>query len=1072
LPAKGFREVNVQDELTYIIRDLVSRFKFNGFELDVEREFEIDRKSADIVVLLKPQRIPILVIETKRKYIERGTFKVDRRIDPLSKAVIGQALCYATLVKKRYNLLTTPFFATANPEKLVLFSSIEKPENYIDLKKCEEREYEEALVPGAYADIINKYSLYMIRTFKKEDIQKLLEDVVKAWKKIIPLKELKWPLGHWLIEHLRIQFIDYLSTYFVTDYLKYRLVNDGQYYQELNKLAKEAGYKNGLVDIIGDNLEHVDRLARMMLYTLLNKIVFYKVLERHYKDLPPLKPLVPQGFTSSTKYLNKLNKLFEKAIEITQDFEAIFITGLFDKIVLPDEIDCLKTIDATIELLDTVEIEKLGDIIGHIYEKLIPAEERHQMGQFYTPPPIAELIVKWCIRSGDDKVLDPGCGSGTFLIEAYKRLFELKTGRKYGQAYPSKEVHEKVLSQLYGFDINPFPAQLSTMNLAMRNTKVPSRNINIIVADFFAVIPGIRTLAPYVIRTPSGEIKREIEIPKEFDCVVGNPPYTRWTEIPDKTKELILERIGNVLNKYKLIATAGIREKIGIYIPFIIHSYSFLKNGGRLGMIISNSWLQTDYGIDFGRYLLDHFRIKAIIDFSQRLFPIPLIATLVILLEKELSKGSRENNDCVFIYVDKEVSVDDILNAIKRPYEYQGKFFIKIFKQKDLPRDRKWFDFLFGVNDIIEVVKKNPYITSLSQYFEPVYGTIYWTAKIQPGLGANEFFYLNKSRVNEYGLHDYVVPAIESARLIKYFTFTKTDWKKLVQDNKKCYLFLCHKSKDEIPDNVKKYIKEGEARGFHRRTLCQVRSRKKEFYGWYDLGRIIHTQFFAPRYAQYLHRFILVEQDFKIALDEDFVAFETKRENILNISELKALLAFLNSSFTQLYIESRGRTTGGGMSAFEVEHARDMPILNVKKLPKEIIRRLAELFDKLEIEARRLGNANTCESIFGSDLCREITRRESKKIVIGLWNTVIKEIDHEVAKILGLEHVVEAIRSLLLELVKRRLARAGEAKPTALKGEAVYIETARKRKRKSKRSSSGGTSQTTLDKFFTKAKQL
>ena len=46
MPAKGFREVNVQDELTYIIRDLVSRFKFNGLELDVEREFEINRKRA------------------------------------------------------------------------------------------------------------------------------------------------------------------------------------------------------------------------------------------------------------------------------------------------------------------------------------------------------------------------------------------------------------------------------------------------------------------------------------------------------------------------------------------------------------------------------------------------------------------------------------------------------------------------------------------------------------------------------------------------------------------------------------------------------------------------------------------------------------------------------------------------------------------------------------------------------------------------------------------------------------------------------------------------------------------
>lgn len=1065
MPAKGFREINVQDELTYIIRDLVSKFKFNGLELEVEREFEINRKRADIVVLLKPQRIPILVIETKRKYVERGTFKVDRRIDPFSKAVIGQALCYATLIKKRYNLPTTPFFATANPEKLVLFSPIEEPENYVDLKKCEEGDYEGALMPGAYADIINKYSLYMVRTFKKEDVQKLLEDVIKVWKKIVPLKELKWPLGHWLIEHFRIQFIDYLSTYFVTDYLKYKLVNDKQYYHELDKLAKEAGYKNGLVDIVGNNLEHVDRLARMMLYTLLNKIIFYKVLERHYRDLPSLKPLTSQGFTNSTEYLDKLNELFEKVIEITQDFEAIFRTSLFDKIVLPDEIDCLKTIDATIELLDTVEIEKLSDIIGHIYEKLIPAEERHQMGQFYTPPPIAELIVKWCIRDPKDKVLDPGVGSGTFLIEAYKRLFELKTGKKYGKAYPDEVLHEKMLKQLYGFDINPFPLQLTAMNLAMRNTKVPSKDINVILTDFFAVVPKMKTLAPYTIRTASGEIRREVQIPSEFDCVVGNPPYTRWTEIPEKTKRLILERIGRTLSYYRLLTTPGIREKIGIYIPFIIHSHDFLKEYGRLGMIISNSWLQTEYGIDFGNYLLDHFKIKTIIDFSHRLFKIPLIATLVILLEKESNKESRDDNNVVFIYVSKDISVDQLLDAIDNPDKYKDKLLIKTLRQRKLPRDKKWFDILFGINDIIKLIKSNAHITELRNLFEPLFGTIYWTAKIQPGLGANKFFYVNKAIVDEYKLHRYVVPAIESSRYTKFYTFTRRDWEEQVRRGRKCFLFLCHEPFNALPEKVREYIKEGERQGLHKRTLCEARAKKKEFYGWYDLGGLIKVPIFTPRYAQYLHRFTLIEKDFLIGLDEDFVTLKPKAN--LSILELKALLAYLNSTFTYLFIDAKGRTTAGGMIALEGK-AFNIPIINIKTLEESTIRELANLFDKLEKEARKLGGADKVENLLGSRLAKELMGREVRGEVRGLWNTIIKEIDYKIASILGLENIIEAMRTILLELIKRRLARTKEAKPTAVKGESMYVETAERKRRKRKKVPSTSSVQATLDKFFIK----
>lgn len=45
----------------------------------------------------------------------------------------------------------------------------------------------------------------------------------------------------------------------------------------------------------------------------------------------------------------------------------------------------------------------------------------------------------------------------------------------------------------------------------------------------------------------------------------------------------------------------------------------------------------------------------------------------------------------------------------------------------------------------------------------------------------------------------------------------------------------------------------------------------------------------------------------------------------------------------------------------------------------------------------------------------------------GLFNTVIKEIDYEVARILGLEGLVEAIRAMILELAKRRLSRALQA---------------------------------------------
>jgi len=270
-----------------------------------------------------------------------------------------------------------------------------------------------------------------------------------------------------------------------------------------------------------------------MAYVLMNKIVFYKVLERYYR-LEKLEPLYERGRANTcSAYLRELTRLFEKAVEVSRDFEAVFRTGIYDAVEVVESEEVMKVFDWLVNLLDRYQIERFGDVVGFMYEELIPAEERHQLGQFYTPKPIAELIVRWCVRSPDDKVLDPGCGSGTFLVEAYKRLAELKLKKPFRDIkHVPEDVHRQILGQLYAIDINEFPAHLTAMNLSMKNVRVPSPILNIFVRDYFTIRPGFKELAPYKARTPEGE--KEVEVVfKDFDAVVGNPPYTRWTEIPE-----------------------------------------------------------------------------------------------------------------------------------------------------------------------------------------------------------------------------------------------------------------------------------------------------------------------------------------------------------------------------------------------------------------------------------------------------------------------------------------------------------------------------------------------------------
>jgi type I restriction enzyme M protein len=63
-----------------------------------------------------------------------------------------------------------------------------------------------------------------------------------------------------------------------------------------------------------------------------------------------------------------------------------------------------------------------ADVLGSVFEELIPPEEQMLLGQFYTPVPVADLIVAFTMNGTRPLVLDPGCSSGTFLMRAYDCL--------------------------------------------------------------------------------------------------------------------------------------------------------------------------------------------------------------------------------------------------------------------------------------------------------------------------------------------------------------------------------------------------------------------------------------------------------------------------------------------------------------------------------------------------------------------------------------------------------------------------------------------------------------------------
>jgi type I restriction-modification system DNA methylase subunit len=1110
---ESMREVDVQDKLFIIIHNFIDKFKVSGIELTVKREYPIGNKRADIAVLIKDNGIPILIIETKRKYVERGTYKTNPRITPISEAVIGQVLCYAALVKQTLGLDKTPFFATANSDIIFVFSPIEDPSEFIDMDACRDGRYEDVIKPGKYKELLDKYRFRYYRLTESE-VEEMIDNVVNSWRNTATINELRVNLGNWFIEQLRFGFIETLLDYGVGDYLKKELARDSKYWSLLDKLARDYGYKNGLVDIVGQNLEKVDDLARMMLYVLMNKIIFYKVLEKHYRGLNSLKPLCRSVNYSTSKYLEVLkSNYFSSVVSVTNDFEPIFNTGLFDELRLPDDPEVCRIIDDLINLIDEVGAERIGDIIGYIYEQLIPAEERHRLGQFYTPPAVARLIVKWSVRKPTDTVLDSGCGSGTFLIEAYSRLYELKTGKTISESRPSKEVHEAILNQLYGIDINPFPLQLTAMNLAMRNARNPSSNMNLVHQDFFTILPGQPALAPYTTVTVRGAKPRSIPIPKTFDAVVGNPPYTRWIEIPDKTQGMIIQELLPKFSAYNLKPDPNRGREPGIYVYWIMHATRFLDKGGRLGMIISNMWMQTDYGIEFGKFLLDNYKIKALIDISYRLFT-ALISTLIILAEKSSNEAERAQNKVLLVRVppidgklsntDVEKRLEDIFDCLMKAidegtYEFKEDklrecdklgIWYRFIEQGRIPRDRKWIGLFFSGSDVTnrleELANEGKIMIRTSEWFEPSRGNSVWSIwairnRRRPDLGAKDFFYFSEGKIDEWQkvnkqfrskIMDYLVPAITRSQWVKTFVFARDDWEELRKGGKDVYLFICHKPRDKLPSEIAEYVRWGESdecktrirgtRGGGRRcseaVACRAREEGKArrwFYGWYDLGGYVPTLLMAIYQAGYHPQFFLVKMP--LATYHAIITFIPKVKvrignwifdpseyrniigeinNNVELDEVgvKALLAYLNSTFNWLWLEQNGRRTGGGILAFEVNVAERMPILNVKAIDKSKVNELARLFDELEVKARELIGLKPITN----DLPDEGEGDEEEEVgsskleMFRQLRPIFKRIDEVIAEILGIDVDVDELWKQAWEMMERRIKGAErEARPGA-----------------------------------------
>ncbi len=106
------------------------------------------------------------------------------------------------------------------------------------------------------------------------------------------------------------------------------------------------------------------------------------------------------------------------------------------------------------------------DLLKKLYQQLFPKSVRHDLGEYYTPDWLAEHVLNELGYEGDPdkRLLDPACGSGTFLVMAINRIRRWYDTNRERCAYDEGELLKKILANVIGFDLNPLAVMAARTN--------------------------------------------------------------------------------------------------------------------------------------------------------------------------------------------------------------------------------------------------------------------------------------------------------------------------------------------------------------------------------------------------------------------------------------------------------------------------------------------------------------------------------------------------------------------------------------------------------------------------------
>ena len=367
---------------------------------------------------------------------------------------------------------------------------------------------------------------------------------------------------------------------------------------------------------------------------LLDRLIFIRVAEDRGLEDRQLS-LIASG--SESVVAKRLRELFRR---YDDNFDSkLFLPHAADSIRIDGEVlqRVLRGLHQTADESVRYDFGAIdADVLGVMYEQYLGlvlkqtpkrakladgAVNRKEQGIYYTPTWVVDYIVRVSIaealkrkgaRPEKLRVLDPACGSGTFLLRAFDHLMRARnpTGASV-QSQFDPETSERLVGlrtsvlteNLFGVDLDARAVEIAQLNLMIRAAesrhRLPTLERNVRVGNSVIADPMIDARA---LDWPSAfpEAMRE----GGFDVVVTNPPYVRIQNLGEKESTYLAQRFKADWN-------------FDLYTTFVQQSWELLREGGIAGFILPNKFLNAKYGESLRTFLAENDAIFKLLDFRD-----------------------------------------------------------------------------------------------------------------------------------------------------------------------------------------------------------------------------------------------------------------------------------------------------------------------------------------------------------------------------------------------------------------------------------------------------------------------